>query len=429
MNAFAQILTPTINADIRDYQQYISGERIDGMFSTITAIGGIITVATSGIISFLYEKFGINEETATRVINDPTVMNRTLRNGSVVGDVVNQAIESGTADISYFSLYDNNILQNILTVLIIVSIIGAIINVIPYFFYDLTEIKQQGIVKVLKIRAFFEDFGNNTLSDSDLVEVIEMVETANELIDQKEVDVTKDEIKQARASKDQEALKIAKANYKKALQRNDEIKLAPFVIKEMKRFDSELGAMQVADANMIYSAGYSGLMSISLEQLKEELKNAKALPKNTEEEKEIRKYKIDFSRKRITAKKYCTKYYSQTNEIIAPDDTHLNELYNTEEQYDTKQDELYKKLFEAKENKDKELTLELKKEIKELEKKSKVLNKQINDEQNKRLSYNRSAKPVLDAQKLLKQAENYTHFEEIKERYEEAKKNIVAVEV
>jgi hypothetical protein len=398
------------------------------MFSTITAIGGIITVATSGIISFLYEKFGINEETATRVINDPNVMNRTLRNGSVVGDVVNQAIESGTADISYFSLYDNDILKSILTVLIIVSIIGAIINVIPYFFYDLTEIKQQGIVKVLKIRAFFEDFGNNTLSDSDLVEVIEMVETANELIDQKEVDVTKDEIKQARASKDKDALKLAKANYKKALQRNDEIKLAPYVLNEMKRFDSKLGEMQVADANMIYNAGYTGLMGANLEQLKEDLKNAKALPKNTEEEKEIRKYKIDFCRKRITAKKYCTKYFDKTNEIIVPDDTHLNELYNIEEQYDAKEDELYKKLFEAKESKDKELTAELNKEIKELSKKSKALNKQINEEQNKRLSYTRSAKPVLDAQKLLKQAENYTHFEEIKERYEQAKKNIVTVE-
>jgi hypothetical protein len=424
MNAFAQILTPTINADIRDYQQYISGERIDGMFSTITAIGGIITVGTSGIISFLYEKFGINEATASKVISDPTVMNRTLRNGSVVGDVVNKAIETGTADISYFSLYDNDILKTILSVLIIVSIVGAIINVIPYFFYDLTEIKQQGIVKVLKIRAFFEDFGNDTLSDSDLVEVIEMVETAKELIGKEESPLSKDEIKAARAAKDKDALKAAKASYKKIEQENTEIKLAPYVIDEMNRFNSELGRAQIADASLVYSIGLTGLMNTSLDELKSSLSDAKKLPKQTEEEKEIRKYKINFFRTRITAKKYCNKYFSSKGEIIVPDDTRLNELYKIEEQYDEKEDALYKNLFEAKESKNKDLVNQLNKEIKELRKNLKNLNKEINDEQNKRLSYTRSAKPMLDAQKLLKQAENYAHFEQIKERYDEAKKNV-----
>ena len=84
MNAFMQILTPSINADIRDYQQYITGERIDGMFSTITAVGGLITVASSGIVNLLYDKFGINTETAQTVLNDPDVMNKVLRNGKIV---------------------------------------------------------------------------------------------------------------------------------------------------------------------------------------------------------------------------------------------------------------------------------------------------------------------------------------------------------
>lgn len=79
-----QILTPSVNADIRDFQQYVSGERIDGMFSTITAIGGLVTVASSGIVNLLYDKFGINTETAAQVMNDPEVMNKVLRNGSVV---------------------------------------------------------------------------------------------------------------------------------------------------------------------------------------------------------------------------------------------------------------------------------------------------------------------------------------------------------
>ena len=426
MNAFAQILTPTINADIRDYQQYMSGERIDGMFSTITALGGIITVATSGIINFLYDKFGINEATARTVMDNPEVMNRVMKNGSVVGEVINDAIASGTTNISYFALYDNNILTTMLTVVIIAAIGGAIINVIPYFFYDLTEIKQRGIVKVLKIRAFFEDFGNNALSDNDLVEVIEMVETANELINETQTPVSRTEIKAARTPEDK---KNAKAAYKAALNRNTEIKLAPYVINEINRFENKLGKMQLDDANMIYYGGLSGLANEDLAQLKRDLADAKRLPNATEEEKEIRKYKINFCRTRITAKKYYDKYYGSMKELVKPDDTVLNELYNTEEILSEQEDVLYKNWFEAKENKDKQRAAQINKEIKVLKEKFKKLNKQINDEQNNRLSYTRSAKPYLDAHKLLVQAENYTHFEEIKDRYEEAKKNISVIEV
>lgn len=44
VGAFAHILNPSIQADIRDYQQYKTGERIDGMFAAVATIGGIITL-------------------------------------------------------------------------------------------------------------------------------------------------------------------------------------------------------------------------------------------------------------------------------------------------------------------------------------------------------------------------------------------------
>lgn len=421
MNAFAQILTPTINADIRDYQQYISGERIDGMFSTITALGGIITLATSGIVNVLYNKFGINEPMATQVMNDPEVMNRVMRNGSVVKDVISDAMASGSVNVSYFSLYDGSILATMLRVLIIVSIVGAVINVTPYFFYDLTELKQQGIVRVLKIRAFFEDFGNNTLSDRDLVEVVEMVDSAHELIDAKPEDVSNAEIKAARKAKDKQAIQAAKQKRKEIEQHNLEIKLAPFVVKEMSRFDSELGKIQIANAQRIFDEGLDGLETHSISELKANLKAAKALPKSTEDEKEIRKYQVDFCHTLLTARKYQKKYYDGKEKITKPDDTHLNELYQTEENFDEKEDKLYKDLYNAKESKDKTAVADINKQIKELHLQIKNLNKEIRDEQNKRTSYNRSAKPLLDAVRILRQAENYTHFDEIKKRYQEIK--------
>lgn len=423
MNSFGQILNPSIQADIRDYQQYITGERIDGMFLTITALGSIITVASSGVVNVLYSKFGINIETAERVINDPAVMNKVLRNGGVVGEIIEKA---DTSSIAYFALYDNNVLQTILSVLVIASIFGAVINVTPYFFYDLSELKQKAMIKVLKIRAFFEDFGNNTLSDKDLIEVVDMVETANQLAGENETKLSKAEIKAARSSKNKEAIAAAKANYKKAAERNTEIKISAFILEEMDRFNSVLGKMQIADASMICEAGFKGLEEADIAVLRKDLKEAKKLSKATAEEKEIRKYRIVFCRTRLTAKKYYNKYYKAGKSIEKPDDSKLNELFNIEESYDVKEDVLYKKLFEAKERKDKQEEEALKKEIKALKAKFKELNKQINDEQNNRLAYTRSVKPLLDAQKILKQAENYSHFDEIKARYEGAKINLEA---
>uniref|UniRef100_UPI004025F475 MFS transporter n=1 Tax=Eubacterium sp. TaxID=142586 RepID=UPI004025F475 len=414
MNAFMQILTPSINADIRDYQQYISGERIDGMFSTITAIGGLITVASSGVVNLLYNKFGINVETAERVMNDPEVMNKVLRNGSVVKDVIEAA---DTSSITYFSLYSSDILQTICGVLILASIVGAFINVVPYFFYDLTELKQQGVIRVLKIRAFFEDFGNNNLDDENLVEVIEMIEDAQVLINEEVQKESKENIKKAKASKDSQKIIEAKEEYKRIKERNLDIKLAPYVVNEINRFNTELGKIQIADAQMIYDGGLEGLEKVSIEELRKSLAEAKKLPKSTEEEKQLRKYKIDFARTRLTARKYQNKYYSETNKIATPDYTELNELYQYDNALADKEEEIYQRMNEAKLNSDKEAYNKCKQDAKNIKNDIKELNKKINAEQNKHVSYNRSAKAYLDAVRLLKQAENYTHIEEIRERY------------
>lgn len=161
----------------------------------------------------------------------------------------------------------------------------------------------------------------------------------------------------------------------------------------------------------------------------QELKNAKALPKETEAEKEIRQYAINFSRTRLTARKYQKKYYDGKDTIKLPDDSALNELFRIEETYDNQEDEIYKALYNAKENKDKEQIKKLNKELKELKSKIKKLNKDIRDEQNKRVFYNRSAKPWVDAVKLLKQAENYSHFSEIEKLYDGAKERVAALDI
>ena len=147
VGAFGHILTPSINGDIRDYQQYVSGERIDGMFAAVGLIGSVVTMATSSVLPAIYEKVGFNEETLQKLL--PSII----------------AQEGPLADPTnvYNVLYHKETFIAIFGVLVGASVIGAAMNVIPYLFYDLTEVRQQGIIKVLKIRALFEDYGNGVL--------------------------------------------------------------------------------------------------------------------------------------------------------------------------------------------------------------------------------------------------------------------------
>lgn len=167
MTSFGVILSPAVNADIRDYQQYITGERIDGMFSTVGLIGTVITMATSGIVPAVYEKLGINERVLAEKANEIASVT-----GKTMEDVMNSP---------YNVLYLNDIFKKVFVVIVVLSVVGAVMNFIPYFFYDMTEFRQKSIVKVLQLRAMFEDYGNGILNDKDIVSTIEMIEEASEL--------------------------------------------------------------------------------------------------------------------------------------------------------------------------------------------------------------------------------------------------------
>ncbi|MBR2278536.1 MAG: hypothetical protein IJ872_04895 [Eubacterium sp.] len=80
-----------------------------------------------------------------------------------------------------------------------------------------------------------------------------------------------------------------------------------------------------------------------------------------------------------------------------------------------KEDELDERIFELAKNKnDKEGAKALATEKKEVQKKAKDLMDEF-------ARFNRAAKPYNDAKKLLKQYENYSHFDEIEALYADAK--------
>ena len=59
------------------------------------------------------------------------------------------------------------------------SVVGATLNVIPFFFYDLTETRQKAMVHVLRIRAYFEDALGGIATEEQKNEVVEIIDNAN----------------------------------------------------------------------------------------------------------------------------------------------------------------------------------------------------------------------------------------------------------
>ena len=390
MAAYAvTLLTPGVNGDIRDYQQYITGERIDGMFVAVGAIGSVVTLITNAALPELYDRSGLNEDVARSLGFD----------GSNVYEVL--------SDPGYF--------KNICSVLIIAATVGATLNVIPYFFYDLTEIKQKAMVTVLKIRALFEDYGNGVLSDAALVEAIDIIEEAKIYHDKKMIKPSKDEIKKARKAKDKSAIKIAKQNYKNQKEENEKIEIAQYVIKEINKFETEAVKAQLEEAKKIYTAGLEGLYALEVPSMKA----AKAMPNNTEE-KELRRNAINRVRMIKDSKKVLRKKYPDGIEKF--DVRVFEQLFEKEDQLDAQIKEEVNELRMAAKNKNKSAEKKANEKIKSLRKNRDEIRKKIKAATDENSTYTRAAKPYIEAEKLLKQEENYLHYEDIKARYEESKK-------
>ena len=398
VGAFGHILSPSINGDIRDYQQYVSGERIDGMFAAVGLIGSVVTMATSSVLPAIYEKVGFNEEKLQELL--PLI----IAQEGPLDDPTNV----------YNVLYHKETFIAIFGVLIAASVVGAAMNVIPYFFYDLTEVKQQGIIKVLKIRALFEDYGNGILKDSDLVETIDIIKQAKalECAQPKDIKAYKLAIKQA---KDKASKKVAKKEYNDAKQYNVDIEISKMVLEEMARFDTTFGKIQLDQARKTASLGYDAIYNFD----SSELANAKALPTGTPEEKEFRKNAVSVAKDFVDAQKVAKKKFN--NNIIEFDSSIFDKLFNREDDISAKIEEAYARLYKANDEKDKDAVAHIKAEIKELKKERSIIEKEIKNATTENSLYARAARPVIKAQKLLIQAENYTKLEEIESLYEEAK--------
>lgn len=379
--AFEQITTPAIQADIRDYHQFKTGERIDGMFATVQTIGNIVTLVTSSVVPFVYESYGIYEG-----------------NGYASPyDILD--VKDGQA----------GLLEKVVGTLILMAAAGALMNMIPYLFYDLKEKDQKGIIRILRIRAMFEDYGNGVVNDKTLVEAIDIIREARENAEKTPVQVTK-------ADK-----KADKKAYKEARILNEEIEISKMVCAELEKFNKGTYIAKYNACLKVYNAGLIGLFNADLNEIALELKAARAMPKGTKEEKELRTFAIEIAQSKLSSKKAIRKYYKDSASFKEPNYKALEALYNIEDECEAKLNALYLEQAECKKRKDSFRLKEITAEIKELKAKKAQSQKDAKKEMDKHVQFNRAAKAYLNAAKTVKEKENYTHLEELADQYEAAK--------
>lgn len=399
VNSFAIVYTPGINADMRDYQQYFTGERIDGMFGAVGIIGSFIGMFTGMVLPTIYQMLGLED--------------------------------------NYDVLEVASFREDMFDVLIIAAAIGAALNFVPYLFYDLTETKQRGIVKVLKIRAMFEDYGNGILRDESIVEAIDIIDEANLLYKDRTLMTTKDDIKKAerlpaRTPEEKEfkkneikrlkaaykefntqnrgikkdrinqakampkstdaekaarkaAIKAAKKENRELNKLNADISVCDFIIDEMNKYDTLRIKKQVERSRALEAAGYNGIFDYNRDH-----DRGKGSAEVHSREREIRSDAITHARALKNARKAMIKFYGSPENIVEPSDDAF-------------------KAAEALPDDTFAHQLEKKRTVKKLV--------------NEKSKYIRSVKPLLDARRQLTEKENYAHLDDIRARYADAKAN------
>lgn len=361
ITSLGHLLGPGVNADIRDYQHYITGKRIDGMFAAVGLIGNAVTMVTGLVLPAIYDHMGLNRETAISLGYD----------GSIVYEVLN--------DRSYFI--------SICSVLIIASAVGAALNAVPYLFYDFTEVKQKAIVKVLKIRTAAEDMANSVRDNELLSEVADIINESESLYDK-----TPHELKKSKNGRKEYLIKKKE---------NDEIYIARFVMNELKKYDTPEGIAELREAKALSCEGPLSFMNASLPSKKE----AGKLPKGTENEINRRRNLLIRLESVRTAQKTVKKYYK--NGIEEFDTTVTDKLYSELDDINKQLISVSTEIKKAKEGRSYENMKQMKSKLREIKQEKAVTQHQIKVSEHKYSVYCRAVKPYIDAKLIINQSEGY----------------------
>ncbi len=115
-NGFQIVALPACQAEMNDFQQYKTGDRIEGFLNQFSAMFyTAVSLGTAFIAPAVYKHFGYVDDTEV--------------------------------------LYNHDVLFNITRTMAAIGLASAILSAIPFFFWNMTESKHKTIMEILKVRA------------------------------------------------------------------------------------------------------------------------------------------------------------------------------------------------------------------------------------------------------------------------------------
>lgn len=278
-NTFPLIADSTMSADVLDYQQYKSGDRLEGLMGQF--------VGTIGV----FVSMGITYFTQTIVMQN----------------------HFGLVD-NYDDLYKASFREPLSKGMIVIAIVGFVLALIPFItMYTLTEEQHDSHIKVLKIRAALEDYATDSLSEGQLDEAkkiyADSVNEYNECI---------------------EALNIA-SNRKERKKLQSKIKALEIVIDEKDRFATEKMLKKTAKAKELLTHTVEELYGIS-EPTLDKYNEANAMSENTKEEAKIKAAKLKEASKELDTFHKKAYDYIQARKLVKQNEyyTHWDEIFTNE---------------------------------------------------------------------------------------------------
>lgn len=240
------VIDSAIESDMRDNQQYLIGERIDGAFGFVSSYAGSAIGAVTGLfIPWVYKKKGFDG-------NDYSVL-----------DVYKNYDEN--LPLSQQTKNPDCVLFPLMDTLLKISIVGATIDVLPWFAYDISEADQKAMIRVIRIRTLVEDKNNENRDEASYIEGCEAIMKARKYYGMTPVEIpARSTVAAARALPKNteeekeirdEAIKAAKKAIDDAREINEEIKTAEFVMRELKRFETDFGKKQYELCKKIVDGG------------------------------------------------------------------------------------------------------------------------------------------------------------------------------
>lgn len=249
-NQLQLVYDPVLNAEVKDYQQFLTGKRVDFILGAAATITVPITLLTGLVIPFVYESMGITT--------------------------------------NYDILYDPQVRNNMFNMLCLLSIVGSILNLVPFFFYRLSREKHTMIVQVLRRRAALADYVAGVITPNQIVETVDDQRSIQAVIDAEDPDMkgALENLKQALKSKEKGAFKTALKAYNEArhLKENKEA-LVEIYLKEEQKFEKPKNAFLLQIATALKAYTYTEVANITFEDLNVAIPEDKQLNALYEKEK------------------------------------------------------------------------------------------------------------------------------------------------